>query len=687
MKDKKKDIKKIMTVLTVRREALKLTILIPMTIYALLYLLTIKTSMSSAVIRFMGNELPVTAFTGVISSISNICLIIMVLFYKKPGFLISMAILVLQMPGFFARIIIFKTISSLPGFFLSIFTMLMLVIIYNNHVKMAKEKERLHNLFVQTATALANAIDAKDIYTHGHSSRVAKYARKLAEMNFKSEAECDEIYYAALLHDVGKIGISEDIIRKKGKLTPEEYDAIKQHSLIGAQILQSIGEFPFLSIGAQNHHERYDGKGYPYGLKGTDIPELARIISVADAYDAMSSKRSYRDPIPQQLVREELVKGIGTQFDPLYARLMVHLLDEDTEYEMREREEVRELAGKNELVIEAHRSEISEGIWLTPYMTTMRMTVNTLDLISVKTPLPSLVVFDSLDARVHVTDKEIKELNYFEYGEVWFDGRTKVLGARKMQTKAFDPDTKNNLKPNEYHIEAVKIRDHVMIRIMGKHKTVEIIIALPDCARYVYLGLTGEHCRISDVELDRSTEETPRDYIPRIAEEISYIDVPAGDMPNVQIDGYRTAASEGVEIRDGLKISFHAKNLPTARLVWHCPFIDVFCADDGMVNGANYRDLAFMRFDGEFWECDPGCSAELNAIRNESFEGWDEWKKHNQDGYDAVVTFKKDGNRITIITENAGISIKSTAVLTGIDRKVYAAVTGDQVAITNIRIS
>lgn len=153
----------------------------------------------------------------------------------------------------------------------------------------------------------------------------------------------------------------------------------------------------------------------------------------------------------------------------------------------------------------------------------------------------------------------------------------------------------------------------------------------------------------------------------------------------MQVDGYRTAASEGVEITDGLTISFHAKNLPTARLVWHCPFIDIFCADDGLVNGANYRDLAFMRFDGEFWECDPNCSAELNANRNEKFEGWDEWKKQNRDGYDAIVTFKREGGRISIITENAGISIKNTAILTGIDRKVYAAVTGDQVAITNIR--
>ena len=686
MEDKKLRVKKLMTVLTVRREASKLTILMPIIIYALLYVLTIKMSTSEAVITFKGNTMPVTAYAGVLSSISNICLVIMVLFYKRTGFIISMAILILQLPFFFARIVIRQNLSSMPGLFLSIFTTLMLVIIYNNHLKMAKEKERQRNLFVQTATALVNAIDAKDVYTHGHSSRVAEYARKLAEMNFKSESECDEIYYAALLHDVGKIGVSEDIIKKKGKLTAEEYNEIKQHSVIGAQILQSISEFPFLSIGARSHHERYDGKGYPYGLKGTDIPELARIISVADAYDAMSSMRSYRDPLPQQIVREELVKGIGTQFDPTYARLMLHMLDVDTEYEMREREEGMELAGKNELIVEKHRSEVSEGILLTPFMTTIRMTVDSADLIAVKPPTPSLVVFDSLDSRVHVIEKEITSLNYFEYGEVWFDGRTSVSGARKMQTNVIHSGSADVTKRGEYKLEAVKIRDHALIRIISEKQTVEVIIALPDGTRYVYLGLTGEHCRIRGVSMDKAEEQSPQDYIPRIAEEISYVkDLPVGDVPNVQVDGYRTAASEGVEITDGLTISFHAKNLPTARLVWHCPFIDVFCADDGLVNGANYRDLAFMRFDGEFWECDPNCSAELNANRNEKFEGWDEWKKQNRDGYDAIVTFKREGGRITIITENAGISIKNTAILTGIDRKVYAAVTGDQVAITNIR--
>ncbi|MBQ1298065.1 MAG: HD domain-containing protein, partial [Clostridiales bacterium] len=126
-----------------------------------------------------------------------------------------------------------------------------------------KENENSKKLFSQTAEALASAIDAKDKYTKGHSSRVAEYSRKIAESVGKSSQECDEIYYAALLHDVGKIGISRSILQKPGKLSNEEYQVIKEHPDIGAQILSSISESPYLSIGARSHHERYDGKGYP----------------------------------------------------------------------------------------------------------------------------------------------------------------------------------------------------------------------------------------------------------------------------------------------------------------------------------------------------------------------------------------------------------------------------------------
>ncbi|MBR7021381.1 MAG: HD-GYP domain-containing protein [Lachnospiraceae bacterium] len=199
-----------------------------------------------------------------------------------------------------------------------------------------EQRKLSQRLFEQIANVLASAIDAKDEYTRGHSHRVAEYSEKIAREMGKSEEECKKIYYTALLHDVGKIGVSDRIITKNGKLTDEEYEIMKQHPVIGSQILSSVKDYPYLGIGARYHHERYDGLGYPDGLKGEEIPEVARIISVADAYDAMTSNRSYRSAFPQQDVRDEIVKNAGTQFDPDMAKIMQHFIDIDSRYEMKE---------------------------------------------------------------------------------------------------------------------------------------------------------------------------------------------------------------------------------------------------------------------------------------------------------------------------------------------------------------
>ena len=183
---------------------------------------------------------------------------------------------------------------------------------------------------------LANTIDAKDKYTNGHSLRVAEYAREIAKRAGKTEQEQEDIYFVGLLHDIGKIGISNSIINKTSGLTDEEYEIIKGHTVIGAEILDNMTEIPGLAVGAHWHHEQFDGGGYPEGLKGDAIPETARIIGVADAYDAMASKRSYRDVLPQDVVRKEIEKGSGTQFDPQFVQIMLRMIDEDTEYRMRE---------------------------------------------------------------------------------------------------------------------------------------------------------------------------------------------------------------------------------------------------------------------------------------------------------------------------------------------------------------
>ena len=189
-------------------------------------------------------------------------------------------------------------------------------------------------LFEETVLALAKAIDANDKYTSGHSQRVAEYSRTIAAHAGMSPAKQQEVYHMGLLHDIGKIGIPISIINKTSRLTDDEYATIKTHTVIGAGILQTIVESPGLLIGASSHHERYDGRGYPDGLKGEEIPEEARIIAVADAYDAMTSKRSYRDTLSQAKVRAEIEKGRGTQFDPLFADIMLKLIDEDVDFKM-----------------------------------------------------------------------------------------------------------------------------------------------------------------------------------------------------------------------------------------------------------------------------------------------------------------------------------------------------------------
>ena len=202
--------------------------------------------------------------------------------------------------------------------------------------KRAYYYEKVGRMSLQMVHTLANTIDAKDSYTNGHSTRVAEYSVMLAEKMGYTGERLERVQFAALLHDIGKIGVPVEIINKPARLTDEEYEIIKTHPVIGANILKEITEIPDISIGARYHHERYDGKGYPDHLKGQDIPEIARIIGVADSYDAMTSTRSYRDLLPQEVVRKEIEKGKGTQFDPEIADIMLKLMDEDEDYKMHE---------------------------------------------------------------------------------------------------------------------------------------------------------------------------------------------------------------------------------------------------------------------------------------------------------------------------------------------------------------
>ena len=562
---------------------------------------------------------------------------------------------------------------------------------YDESERRRKEQELL---FEQTAEALAGAIDAKDKYTNGHSHRVAEYSLKIAKEAGKSEEICKEVYFAALLHDVGKIGVPIEILSKKGRLTDQEFAQIKMHPVVGGQILSSIRNSPWLSIGARYHHERYNGRGYPEGLKGDEIPEIARIIAVADAYDAMTSNRSYRNAIPQHIVREELVKGSGTQFDPEFAKAMLHMIDIDTEYRMQEKSSAAALTPTTSLRCESLYHDCSEGIAVTKKPVRVSLCSQPDEGFPEDESLPSLIVFDSLDGQVHPGEENNKDLLYYEYARIRMDGQVEERNTRKAEVQVLDQESDVEQAgfgepewEQRYKVEAVHYGDHAMIRLSDEKRSLRIILALPDTSRFVYIALGGEHCYIHNILVESDGVEIGPDSIPRIAEEISFIkDCPEGDVPNVQVDGWRTDASEGMLIGDGMTLSFHTMSLPTARMVWHCTFISVFSSDDGRINGANFREYILLRLDGENWESDSHAENRLQVEQRESFKGWNVWKDENRKGMDCVVTIERDGNVITMQTENLGIAIHSVTTILDDMKDVYLALTGDQCAITNIRV-
>ncbi len=181
-------------------------------------------------------------------------------------------------------------------------------------------------LFLQTISCLAAVIEANDVYTKGHSMRVAQYARNLAKRMGYSEAKQDEVYMISILHDVGRIGIPVEILNKPGRLMDEEYEIVKRHAEMGESILKKIESNPNFALVVRHHHERYDGTGYPDGLKGNEIPEESRIIAVANAYDAMSSDRVYRLRLSTEKIISEIENGKGTQFDPEVAEIMLEMI-------------------------------------------------------------------------------------------------------------------------------------------------------------------------------------------------------------------------------------------------------------------------------------------------------------------------------------------------------------------------
>jgi putative nucleotidyltransferase with HDIG domain len=241
----------------------------------------------------------------------------------------SMTYLLIMVVGVLGTrlVAVYGWLALLPSLIAFIF----ISIVFHNYVdglhKIEQKMGEVKSLNDSFLTAMAAAIDARDPYTHGHSKRVAFWGRELAAAVGLAKKQIDEVYFGGILHDVGKIGIEDAILNKEGKLTPEEFDRIKQHPVIGYEIVKQSGVFAELLPAIRSHHERIDGKGYPDGLQGDNIPVIARILAISDAFDAMVSDRPYRRGLSIEAALQQIRDGAGSQFDADYAVKFIELLN------------------------------------------------------------------------------------------------------------------------------------------------------------------------------------------------------------------------------------------------------------------------------------------------------------------------------------------------------------------------
>lgn len=280
----------------------------------------------------IGNgAIPFATLPGVFTSIATLIFIAWVVFFGKIGFYTSLTIIILRFIRL-GRNLVHHNLVILPGVFITFVALVAVVIIYYSNRRTIKTERKyrkeLEEFNKSIIGAFTNCIDGKDAYTNGHSYRVAQYTMMLGKKLGLNEETLEKYYNIGLLHDIGKISIPDAILTKPGKLTPEEFDIIKSHAQRGYDILKDVKIQEDIAAGAHYHHERFDGKGYPEGLSGKQIPLVARIIAVADAFDAMSSTRSYRKKLPLDYIMQEIERCTGSQFDPEISKALLELYKE-----------------------------------------------------------------------------------------------------------------------------------------------------------------------------------------------------------------------------------------------------------------------------------------------------------------------------------------------------------------------
>lgn len=495
---------------------------------------------------------------------------------------------------------------------------------------MQGEQERMRKLFDKTASAFVASVEEKDELTSGYYERVADYARKIATNAGKSAADCGKIYYAALLHDT----VTEEML-------------------------------PGMT-----------------GLDAGDMPEVTKIIKVANDYVSMTSKQKDHDELPRFVARESFVKGAGDKYDPAFADIMVKIIDAESNEDTGE----KDTQAETELECNDYRQTISRGISVETDI--KKITFDCKLFVDSEKPFsaPSLVLFDSYDGRTHDDEKTIESYHYLEYGEIWFDKYSVSTAARNIEEKSIDDLLPKKGRSHSYEITAGRCEDHIKLVMKTADYAKEVIIALPSRSKAVYIGITGENCRIENINVETTGEQVMLGDIPRIAQPVSYIDHLESDLKNIQIDRWMSDSTDGIEIDNRLKVCFHTMSLPEADLIWHCPYIVLFWSEDGRIGGKDYREYNLIKLNGEDQGDKEYAKNRFIVKRTPDFPGWDRWKEVNKEGLEVEVNIEKKGKRVILKTENLGISIENTTTITDDKSKVYVALSGDQVALTDIRI-
>ena len=556
---------------------------------------------------------------------------------------------------------------------------------------LTERRRSAKRLFKQTAIAFINAIEEREAYMRGHSLRVAKYAKEIAKAAGKNKEECEEVYYAAMLHDIGKIDIPEEILKNRDELNEAQRNIMRKHVKYGGKILKDVKDFPFLRDGALYHHERYDGKGYPEGLKGDKIPEIARIIAVANYYDGMASKKSNRGCLPQPVIRDTFRKEAGYAFNPKYVDVIISLIDKDKDYRNKDENEIYDWS--KDIICKEYRSTLSKGVRISETRKEIRFECVLDKSKDGGFAAPSVILFDSYDTFVHNDAENIKSFGYMEYGELWFDGRYICTNAKDIEVKEIEKKKENKkaftdvLSGDEYIVRMARYGDHGTIRLIGPDKISDFIIAFPNSTRYSFLCLTGENCRITDIVVD-TTNETVGEYdIKKIAGSRTYTNRIEGDITNIQIDGTRTASTQGILLKNNIKFAFHTMSLPTSSLTWHCPYVIIYSSDDEKIEGLNYKEYAFIKLNGENDGRFIYSRNQIIVKKTDEFSTWDNWIRNNKDGLNCSVIIRRKGKKIITTAENAGVVIRNTTFLRDDVKDVYVALSGDQCALTDIRVS